>query len=167
MKIVQNRKYKLQNPRLELIDNITDKFGPDPLTDLTEKDFRKILSSSKRAIKLVLMDQTKIAGVGNIYANEALFLTRINPQIPSNKISKTKAEFLLQNLQKVLKQAIKRGGASSDLYLDAYGRKGKAQEHFWVYGREGKKCLKNCGGIVQKIKLGGRGTYYCPKCQKI
>lgn len=148
------------------LKKLLSEFGPEPFDDLTLPTFKKILASTTRPIKIVLMDQQKIAGVGNIYANEALFLAGIDPRRPAKKISEKEAEKLYQSLEKVLKAGIRYRGASSDqFYLDALGHKGSYQEHFLVYAKEGKKCLE-CGGEIKRINLGGRGTFYCPSCQK-
>jgi len=144
---------------------ILAEFGLEPLDDLTFSKFKAILAGTKRPIKIVLMDQRKIAGIGNIYANDALFLARIDPRRPANEISEKEAKKLYQAIEKVLKAGIKYRGASDQYYLDALGRKGDYQEHFLVYNRAGKKCL-DCGGLIKKIRLGGRGTFYCPRCQR-
>lgn len=141
------------------------KFGPEPMDDLTFKDFRKILQSSRRAVKLVLLDQKKISGIGNIYANDALFLAKIDPRRPANKVTTEEARRLLKAVEKVLRAGIRYRGASDQHYLDALGHKGAYQEHFLVYGRTGKKCFQ-CKGKVKRIKIGGRGTFYCPQCQQ-
>jgi formamidopyrimidine-DNA glycosylase len=148
------------------LEEIIERLGPDPLKELDKTKFQKILKSSKKPIKLLLMDQEKIAGVGNIYANDSLFLSGINPKLKANNLSGDQVIKLLRNLQKVLKDGIKWGGASRNNFRDAYGRKGHVQEHFYVYNREGMDCLNGCGEKVQRIKLGGRGTFFCPKCQK-
>ncbi|HUV42482.1 MAG TPA: bifunctional DNA-formamidopyrimidine glycosylase/DNA-(apurinic or apyrimidinic site) lyase [Patescibacteria group bacterium] len=155
---------KLIKDKKEL-EKLLAEFGPEPLDDLDLKKFRAILASSGRPVKIILMDQKKISGVGNIYANDALFLAKIDPRRPAKKISDQEAKKLLQVIEKVLKAGIKYRGASDQYYLDALGRKGAYQEHFLTYGREGKKCF-DCDGKVKKIKLGGRGTFFCPKCQK-
>lgn len=147
------------------LKKILAKFGPEPLDDLTFKDFQKILGSSRRAVKLVLLDQKKISGVGNIYANDALFLAKIDPRRPANKVTAPEAKRLLAAVEKVLRAGIKHRGASDQYYLDALGHKGAYQEHFLVYGRTGKKCFK-CKGKIKRIKIGGRGTFYCPQCQR-
>ena len=140
-------------------------FGPEPLDDLNLKGFQSILSSSSRPIKILLMDQKKIAGIGNIYASDALFLAKIHPERKVDRLSKKEIKRLFEAIEKVLKAGIKYRGASNQYYLDALGHKGSYQDHFLVYGRAGKKCLK-CNNKVEKIKLGGRGTYFCPTCQK-
>ncbi len=147
------------------LKKLVSEFGPEPLEGLDLKTFKKILGSTSRPIKIVLMDQKKIAGLGNIYANDALFLAKIDPRRPAKKVTKKEAKKLLEKIEKVLKAGIKYRGASDQYYLDALGRKGSYQDHFLVYQREGKACL-DCQGKIRKIKLGGRGTFYCPSCQK-
>jgi len=141
------------------------KLGPEPFRGLTLKNFSEILSKSGRAIKLVLMDQTKISGIGNIYANDAFNLARIDPRTPSKNLRTEEIKNLYEAILKVLRLGIKYGGASDQYYLDARGKKGHYQEHFLVYNRTGEKCF-NCGNLIKKFFLGGRGTYWCPNCQK-
>jgi len=140
-------------------------FGPEALDGLNLKEFQTILSSSSRPIKILLMDQKKIAGIGNLYASDALFLAKIHPERKTDGLNKKEIKRLFEAIEKVLKAGIKYRGASDQYYLDALGHKGSYQDHFLVYGRAGKKCLK-CNNKVEKIKLGGRGTYFCPTCQK-
>jgi len=111
------------------------------------------------------MDQKKISGIGNIYANDALFLAKINPQTPSNKLNTARIKQLFQAIEKVLKIGLKARGASDQYYLDALGKKGNYQKQFLVYGQENKKCSR-CGAKIKRISLGGRGTFFCPQCQK-
>ena len=132
--------------------------------EFTVSLFKKLLSGSKRAIKLVVMDQKKIGGVGNIYANDGLFLALIDPKKPANELSKKEAERLWKAVKKVVKKAVVLGGASYSDYKDTKGLGGRYQDHFLVYGRDGEVC-KKCGKKIEKIKLGGRGTYWCPNCQ--
>jgi len=147
------------------LQKILKEFGPEPFDDLTLPVFEKILSSTLKPVKVVLMDQGRISGVGNIYASEALFLARIDPHRPANRVSNKEAESLYRNLEKVLKLGIHYRGASDQYYLDAQGHKGSYQEHFLVYGRQGQKCSA-CSGLIKRVVLGGRGTFYCPSCQK-
>lgn len=149
----------------EELEKILADFGPEPLDDLTLEKFKKILRESNRAIKIVLMDQKKIAGVGNIYANDALFLARIDPRRPAKKLRNEEIKKLYEAIEKVLKAGIKYRGASDQNYLDALGQKGAYQEHFLVYGRDGEKCLK-CQGKIKRLRVGGRGSFYCPSCQR-
>lgn len=140
--------------------------GPEPFSkEFTVDYLGQVLAKSSRPVKLVLMDQKKIAGVGNIYANEALFLAKTRPNKPAKKLSSLEIKKLRGAIIKVLKAGIKYRGASDQYYLDALGHKGSYQDHFLVYNREGKKCF-DCGGKIKKIKLGGRGTFFCPKCQR-
>jgi formamidopyrimidine-DNA glycosylase len=133
----------------------------------TPKYFYHQLQSSSRAIKLVLLDQSKFAGVGNIYANDALFLSRIYPQTSSKKISFNQAKTLHRHLVKIIKESISQGGstAKDNKYVHPDGSHGQHQFHFWVYQRAGQPCLK-CQTPIKRIKVGGRGTFYCSKCQK-
>jgi formamidopyrimidine-DNA glycosylase len=146
------------------LEKLLIEFGPEPLDDLSLKLFKEILAKTRRAIKIVLMDQKRIAGIGNIYANDALFLAKIDPRRPANKVTEKEAGKLFKAIEKVLRAGIKYRGASDQYYLDALGRKGAYQDHFLTYGRQGKKCF-DCQGEIKKIKLGGRGTFFCPACQ--
>lgn len=157
---IQNTKYKI----LDLKDLI-GKLGPDPLAELDEKRFYEIIKKAKTPIKIFLMDQEKIAGIGNIYSNEALFLARIHPKMRAGDISRKLADKLLESVQRVLKNGIKWGGASQNNYLNIYGEKGEVQEHFMVYSRCGEKCVNQCGGEIKRIVMGGRSSFYCPFCQ--
>lgn len=142
------------------------KLGPEPLDGLTLEKFSEILSSTKRAVKVVIMDQSKMGGVGNIYANDALFLAKINPKTPSNKLDKKQTDKLFKAIKEVLKRGLKYEGASELAYVTPAGKEGGYQDHALVYGRQGKPCKNKCGGTIKKTKLGGRGTYFCPNCQK-
>lgn len=150
----------------EELNEILKEFGPEPLTpEFTQEKFQEILSRFKGPIKLLLMDQTKVAGVGNIYANDALFLAGIHPQAKANKLLSDQAIKLYQSLLKVLEEGIKYRGASDQSYLDAFGKEGQYQRHFRVYSRDGEDCLNHCGSKIKRIVVGGRGTFFCPKCQ--
>lgn len=155
---------KLISDQKEL-EKLLSEFGPEPMDDLTLEKFKEILSLSGQPIKIIVMDQQKIAGIGNIYASDALFLAGIDPRRPAKKINDSEAKKLYEAIIEVLKRGIKYRGASDQYYLDAKGQKGSYQDHFLVYGQEGQKCQR-CGGVVKKIFLGGRGTYFCEKCQK-
>lgn len=140
---------------------------PPDVTDkrFTLEYFEKVLARSKRPVKIVIMDQALIGGVGNIYANDALFDAGINPARPASSLSNEEKEKLYKSTKKMIELGIKFGGASAANFVQTTGIGGKYQEHFLVYKREGKQCF-NCEGKVQKMKLGGRGTFYCPNCQK-
>ena len=138
--------------------------GPEPF-EIREEDFRKIVKSKKGKIKPLLMDQTIISGIGNIYAQEALFRAKISPLRESPSLSDKEISLLYKSILEVLKEAIKYRGSSVDAYRDIEGKEGKMEERLKVYGREGKPCFV-CKTPIKKITLGGRGTCFCPKCQK-
>src|SRR3989344_2390252 len=145
--------------------------GPEPpgaaaigVQPLTLELFSKIINSSNSSIKVLLMDQKKIGGIGNIYANDALFDAGISPKRPAKSLSKEEIKTLYNSLIKVLKRGLKYHGASDMNFVDILGQAGEYQQHFLVYRRKGQRC-KRCTGIIKKIKLAGRGTYYCTQCQ--
>lgn len=144
-----------------------EKFGIDPLDrKFTSDIFSKLLAKRSRSkIKPLLMDQSFLAGVGNVYAQEACFYAKIAPTRTAGSLSPKEIKDLHNGLRKVLISAIKKKGASVDTYVDIYGRQGGFVPHLQVYGRKGKSCYR-CNGKIKSIKLGGRGTYFCPKCQK-
>lgn len=141
--------------------------GPEPLGDhFSYEDFDKLLKNKKNSkIKPLLMDQTFISGIGNIYAIESCFAAGIKPTRRVATLSKSEKKKLYQNLLRILKLAIKKQGTSAKNYVDAYGEPGNYVPLLKVYGRKGEPCLK-CGTTIKSIHLGGRGTTYCLKCQK-
>jgi len=146
--------------------------GPEPYgnPDLGQKtlalsDFQTIVAKSGLPIKILLMDQKKIGGIGNIYANEALFKSNIDPRRKANSLSEKEIEILYKEIFEVIEKAINYGGSSDVNFINALGQEGNYQEHFLAYGREGDKCSV-CGSVIKKIFLGGRGTYFCPGHQK-
>jgi formamidopyrimidine-DNA glycosylase len=142
------------------------KYGTEPFDREFSEDFLKaIFSKTNRAIKLVLLDQEKIAGIGNIYVNEALYLSGIHPQIPANKLTQKQIKVLRENVIKVLKLGLKYGGTSDEYYVKPDATLGRYQDHFLVYRQDDKRC-RNCGSKIKRIEIGGRGTFFCPKCQK-
>ncbi len=143
------------------------KLGPEPFKDLDINKFREILSKSRTAIKVVLMDQSKMGGIGNIYANDALLLSKIHPKRPANSLTPKEQEVLFENIIKVLKKGLESGGASELSFVHADGSDGGYQKHFIAYGKQGTIC-PICGKEkIKKMVVGGRGTYYCPYCQQI
>ncbi|MFA5749767.1 MAG: bifunctional DNA-formamidopyrimidine glycosylase/DNA-(apurinic or apyrimidinic site) lyase [Candidatus Shapirobacteria bacterium] len=134
----------------------------------TPKYLYQQLQTSSRAVKSVLLDQNKFAGIGNIYANDGLFLSKIHPQTPSKKITPKKVLLLHHFLIQTMKDSIKNGGstAKDNKYIHPDGSSGKHQFKFQVYQREKEPCLI-CKTPIKRIKVGGRGTFFCPKCQKI
>ena len=151
----------------ELVDSQKN-LGLDILSSkFTPKYFYQQIQNTSRPIKVVLLDQTKFAGIGNIYANDSLFLAKINPQTPSNKISFKKASLLHHFLIQIMTDSIKAGGstAKDNKYIHPDGSSGQHQFSFQVYQREKEPCLI-CQTPIKRIKICGRGTFYCPKCQK-
>jgi formamidopyrimidine-DNA glycosylase len=140
--------------------------GVDAMSrDFTPKKLDEILDRRKTKIKLLLMDQSKIAGIGNIYVSEILFEAGILPRRSADEISSGERKKLFHAIKKTLKKAIKLRGTSDSDYRDTSGAPGKFQEVLKVYRRAGKRCPR-CGTIIQREKMGQRGTFFCPKCQK-
>ncbi len=145
-----------------------DNLGIEPLSEkFTTKNLEVIFAKTRRAIKVVLMDQKLIAGIGNIYANEVLFISKINPQKPANSLTKKEIVSLKNSIIKVLKTAIKFQGTSAadDAYIKPDGLRGSNQDHLLVYQKTGQKC-PNCQKTIVRTTIGGRGTFSCPACQK-
>lgn len=138
--------------------------GPDPLSNLSVKKFYTILQSSSAPVKNFLMNQQKIAGVGNIYANDALFLSRIDPRRSAKSLSEEEGKRLFEAVQAVLKKGIAYGGASEINYINVEGGKGSYQDHFLVYGKEDEACSR-CQNPIRRIVQAGRSTFFCPVCQ--
>jgi len=154
---------------LRLLDDWRDfKFikglGPEPF-DLTEAQFQEMLSKKKTKIKPLLMDQAFIAGIGNLYAAEALFRARVSPERPASSLSGKEKRILFKEIKETLAEAIKHKGSSVDNYVQVSGQPGDYVKYHKVYGREGEPCLV-CKEPIKKIALGGRGTYFCARCQK-
>jgi len=140
--------------------------GPEPLAaEFTLAKFKQMIAKKKTKIKPLLLDQTFIAGIGNLYAQEALFLAGILPARPANKLKDKEIKKLHATIQKVLREGIRSRGSSIDNYVNGRGNPGAYHLRLKVYGREGKPCVK-CKTKIKKINLGGRGTCFCPKCQK-
>ncbi|SBW05472.1 Formamidopyrimidine-DNA glycosylase [uncultured delta proteobacterium] len=137
--------------------------GPEPLT-LAPEDFSRALGSRKGSIKSLLLDQTVIAGIGNIYADEACFRSGIHPATPGNRLSEAQRAALLHTVQDVLNESIKECGSSIRDYRDANGDAGAFQNSFRVYGRANQACLV-CGSKLQKTVIATRTTVFCPRCQ--
>lgn len=138
--------------------------GPEPFA-ITSAQFKAMLAKKKTKIKPLLMDQTFISGVGNLYAAESLFRARINPLRPAAGLSDKEKEALFEEIKETLQEAIEHRGSSVDQYVQLSGKPGDYVKYHKVYAREGKPCLV-CKTPIKRISLGGRGTYFCPKCQK-
>lgn len=154
---------------LRLVDDwkklkFVQQLGPEPF-DLTTSDFKDMLSKKKTKIKPLLMDQSFISGIGNLYAAEILFRARIDPRRAASSLTEKEKQSLYTETKGVLSSAIKHGGSSVDDYVRVSGKPGDYVRYHQVYGRLGKRCFV-CGSPVKRITQGGRGTYFCAKCQK-
>ena len=152
----------------ELLDSyfISKKLGPEP----NEKDFdlgsfKLALKKSKKPIKTHLLDQTLVAGLGNIYVDEVLWRAKVHPSRTSNSLTTQEARKVHDETINVLGQAVEKGGSTIRTYTNAFGEDGTMQDFHQVYDKTGEACSR-CGAIIEKIQLGGRGTHFCPKCQR-
>jgi formamidopyrimidine-DNA glycosylase len=142
------------------------RFGPDINDPTLSVDYLyQKFQRRSLAIKQIMMDNAVVCGVGNIYACDALNLARLHPTRPAKSLSEDEVSRLLESAQSVIERGIELGGATIDNYKQVDGFSGKYQDAVLTYGREGKPCF-NCGTSIQKMKLGGRGTYFCPECQE-
>jgi formamidopyrimidine-DNA glycosylase len=152
---------------IESQSEITRKLGVEPLTaDFTAETLAKELKGRQAPIKAILLDQKVVAGVGNMYADEALFAARIHPLKKAGELSSRQVKTLHRAIVAVLKKAIANKGASVDTYKRPGGEKGTAHDDFNVAHRRGKTC-RVCGAAIERITIRGRGSYFCPKCQKL
>ena len=149
------------------IETLAPALGPEPLTDdFTVDVLRERLSRHRKAIKALLLDQAFVAGVGNIYADEALHLAGIHPLRPADSLRDDEVTRLYEAIRAVLIAGIEREGASVSWYRKPDGTTGSAQLHFHVYNRADEPCLR-CGEPIHKIRVAQRGTHYCPACQPL
>ncbi len=160
-KIILGKKEDLMNlPEVKYL-------GPEPLDENFKfGDFKAIISKKTGKIKQVLMDPKNISGIGNIYSDDILWLAKLNPFRPANKISDSELKNLFKAIRIVLQKAIKLRGTSISDFRDTAGKKGMYGEKLLTYQREGGKCFRNDGGIIIRKKIGGRSAHYCPVCQK-
>ena len=141
------------------------KLGLEPWDELLTTKYLKEKLNKKKAIKTLLLDQSIITGIGNIYANEILFLSKINPETTGNNLTNKNLTDIIDNTKKVLEKAINAGGTTIHSYASVDGITGKFQQELLVHGKKSVPC-PNCKTEILKIEVNGRGTYYCPKCQK-
>ena len=140
--------------------------APEPLSDEFDGSYLfKIFKKTSRPVKLALMDQALVVGVGNIYANEALFAVGVHPEYPANTLSQELCDRLVAAVKLILEQAIVQGGTSLKDFLNAEGKPGYFRQELKVYGRKGEPCVV-CKTQICKMVLGQRATYFCPQCQK-
>lgn len=139
--------------------------GPEPLgRGFTALDLERVLAGRSAAVKAVLLDQRRLAGVGNIYADEALYRAGIRPDRRAGDLSSAEARRLHRALRQVLREGIRQGGVTVRSYAGIRGEAGRFQESLQVYGRRGRPCFR-CGTTLQGIRVGGRSSVYCPRCQ--
>jgi formamidopyrimidine-DNA glycosylase len=143
------------------------KVGPEPLeAGFTAKDFvGRLQRRKKSSIKAAILDQTTLAGVGNIYADESLWAAKIHPATMVQEVSRAKLDKLHQAIVDVLRLSIDKGGSTDRNYVDSQGKKGSYLAFANVFRRDGQPCPR-CGTTIEKIRVAGRGTHYCPHCQK-
>ena len=147
------------------VDGLLSHLGPEPLTDdFTVEGFREGMQGRTRAIKSLLMQQEFVAGVGNIYADEALFHAGIHPATGVDLLNDEDTALLHGTIRDALRKGIEHEGASINWYRKADGSKGESQNHFFVYGRTNLPC-RQCGTAINKIRVAQRGTHFCPACQ--
>jgi formamidopyrimidine-DNA glycosylase len=150
----------LSGPRLEAE---LERFGADPL-NVTAQEFRRRIGARKARIKALLLDQSVLRGVGNIYADESLWKAKIHPAKTGARLTPAAVEALRRELQKILLKAIELRGSSISDFVDAGGIPGDYQQHHKVYGREGQACFR-CGAKIRRIIAAGRSSHFCPHCQ--
>ncbi|MCC3145558.1 DNA-formamidopyrimidine glycosylase [Halanaerobium sp. Z-7514] len=139
--------------------------GPEPLSEqLSLEDFKKLFANRRGVIKSLLLNQKFIAGIGNIYADEILYLSGIEPERKADSLSEEEKEKIYFNMRDILEKGIIYGGTSFSDYVNAFGEKGSFQAELKVHQRQGEAC-HICGSKIKKKKIGGRASYYCPKCQ--
>jgi formamidopyrimidine-DNA glycosylase len=144
---------------------LSGKLGPEPLGGWAAADLARAFAGRKAPVKAALLDQRVVAGVGNIYADEALFAARIHPLAPAGRLSRVRVARLHDAVVKALEAGIEAQGASIRDFRTPDGGYGSAQERFAVYGRGGEPCV-NCGTILRRTVIAQRGTVYCPRCQR-
>ncbi len=176
--IFSNLKVIYNDPRrfgfFQIIDNINllkkrfSKLGPEPFSSNFNLNYlTTFLKAKKKNIKNLLLDQNFVSGIGNIYANEILFLSRINPSKKGLLLKKKDLNKIIINSRKVLLNAIKKGGSSVRDFKNTFGKKGSFQKEFNVYERDGKTCKKTeCNGIIKKKIISNRSSFFCNFCQK-
>lgn len=148
-------------------DKVIKKYGIEPLTkNFTLPNFKTAIGKRKAPIKAVLLNQELVAGIGNIYADEICFEAGIKPDRPVHKLREEEIKKLYKATQKIIKEAITHGGTTFKDYVDVRGGKGTHMDYLQVYKRGGEKCLRCRKGIVTVKRVGGRGTHFCPVCQK-
>lgn len=174
LELDNHQQLRFQDPRkfgrVYLTDDpqqVTGTLGPEPLADdFTREDFCRLLARRKGRLKSLLLNQAFLAGLGNIYADEALFMARLHPLRPADSLLPEEQARLYESIRSVLNSAIKNQGTTlrDKAYRDVYGQEGAFQEQVAVYGRRGMPC-PCCQTPIERIVIGGRSAYFCPHCQ--
>ena len=143
------------------------KLGLEPFSKTFNiKYFEKFIQNRKKSIKNLLMDQTFVSGLGNIYVNETLFISKIKPTRLCNSLNKNEISNLILNIKKILKLSISKGGSSIRDFKNILGKSGNFQQFFRVYGRKNKNCSRpSCKGKIKKVVISNRSSFYCDRCQ--
>jgi formamidopyrimidine-DNA glycosylase len=150
----------------QLDEFFATRLGVEPLSDeLTPERLLELAKNRTAPLKSFLLTQSRVAGIGNIYADEALWRARLHPLSPAGSMKHEHAERLVEGIVEALEAGLDRGGASIDDYRDARGERGSMQDEFLVHTREGEECRRG-DGVIQRIVVTGRSTYYCPGCQE-
>ena len=172
-KLIYNDVRRFGFIKIEKLNNISKNvhlkgLGPEPLDkNFNFEYFKKYLFGKNRSIKNLLMDQKFVAGLGNIYVNEILFLSKIKPLRKLENLNEINIKNLIKNTKKILKKAILMGGSSIKNFSNSTGERGNFQQKFKVYGKKGEKCSNtDCNVIVKKIIISNRSSFFCSKCQK-
>jgi len=145
---------------------VLQELGPEPFDKKFTAEYLMGICAKRPRVKIkqILMDQTVISGVGNIYADESLFCARISPLRPAREVKRSELVKLIGCIQKVLQLGLKYGGSSENTFVNVEGKQGKMQNHFQVYRQTGRGCPV-CGGKIARTVVAGRGTHYCSRCQ--
>ncbi|MBO9130604.1 DNA-formamidopyrimidine glycosylase [Bacillus sp. 165] len=139
--------------------------GPEPFPEyLTTQYLTEQLEKTSRKLKVVLLDQRVLVGLGNIYVDEVLFRARIHPERPASSLGEAETQKLYEEIVATLTEAVEKGGSTIRTYINSQGQIGSFQNSLYVYGRKGEACVR-CGSAIEKTVVGGRGTHFCPVCQ--
>lgn len=149
---------------IKVKDGSRVELGPEPWK-ISDAELMRKLQKTGRAIKNVILDQNVLAGVGNIYANDGLWLSGIDPRRKANSLERSEVKKLRASICTVMERGLSTGGASDNSYVDGLGQQGEYQNEFLVYRRTGEACLK-CGSAIVRVVVGGRGSWVCERCQK-
>jgi len=151
----------------QLDEFFADRLGVEPLSgELTPERLLELARNRTAPLKSFLLTQSRVAGIGNIYADEALWRARLHPLSPAGSMKAEHSARLVEGIVTALEAGLDRGGASIDDYRDSRGERGSMQDEFLVHTREGEACRRDDGGVIQRIVVAGRSTYYCPVCQE-